>query len=109
MKTKKKAAKKEELLCVEVLEAKPNSLFSEVERSWIRFLRYNRSVACTECGKRRRVMWTMLCEFYAYDMNAHGFALVTPEKKHPPLEPVCGEHPLAPAWPKKAAKTKEGR
>ena len=88
-----------EILHVEILEAKPNQMFAEAQRQAIRFLRFNRSVPCTECGKRRRVMWTMLCEFYAYDFNTPGFTLVKPDKKHPPLDAVCGAHPLAPAWP----------
>jgi hypothetical protein len=42
----------------------------------------------------------MLCEFYAYDFNAPGPVMLKPEKKHAPLTAVCGDHPLAPAWPK---------
>ena len=84
-----------QILQVQILEAKPNKLFSEAQRAAVRFLRFNRSVPCTECGKRRRVMWTMLCEFYAYDFNTPGFTLVKPDKKHPPLDAVCGAHPLA--------------
>lgn len=101
--TKKKIGRtgetKSKILVVEILEAKPNKMFTEEQRAAVRFLRFNHAVSCLECGKRRRVMWTMLCEFYAYDFDAHPFTLVTPEKKHPPLAAVCGDHPLAPAWP----------
>ncbi len=65
----------------------------------VRFLCFNRSVPCRECGKRKRTMWTMLCEFYAYTMEGPGLTRATPEKKHPPLAAVCDDHLLGPAWP----------
>lgn len=95
------SGKKPGILVVEILEAKPNPLFTEEQRAGIRFLRFNQWIPCKECGKRRKVMWTMLCEFYAYDMSAHQFELRKPDKIHPPLDAVCGDHPLAPAWPEK--------
>lgn len=88
------------ILCVEILEAKPNKLFTEEQRQCVRFLRFNRRVQCAECGSKRcRVLWTMLCEFKALTMGT----LIAIESKriHPPLTPVCGEHPIAPAWPGK--------
>ena len=92
-------AKKPEILCVQILEAKPNPMFTEEQRASVRFLRFNQTVPCAECGHRRKVMWTMLCEFYAYNFNEPGLVMPKPEKKHPPLAPVCGDHPLEPAWP----------
>jgi len=84
-----------EILFVQVLEARPNKLFTEEQRAAVRFLRFNRAVLCTECGKRRKAMWTMLCEFRAYDMDAGG---LIPKKVHKPLDAVCEDHPVAPAW-----------
>lgn len=86
-----------EILTVEVLEAKPNKLFTEEQRQAVRFLRYSRTVRCQECGKKRKVMWTMLCEFYAHSMGE--FTVVKSGRKHNPLAGVCGSHLLAPAWP----------
>lgn len=42
-----------ELLQVQILEAKPNKMFTEAERRAVRFLRFNRTVQCAECGRRR--------------------------------------------------------
>lgn len=86
-----------EILHVQILEAKPNKLFTEEQRAGIRFLRYNQTVICAECGKRRKIMWSMLCEFHAHSMGT--FTVVESTKKHPPLAAVCGDHLLAPAFP----------
>jgi len=80
------------LLVVEILEAKPNKMFTEDQQRAVRFLRYNRWIACAECGKKRKVMWTLLCEFVAHNMGP--FTLRQSGKVHAPLTPVCGEHPL---------------
>ncbi len=80
-------------LYVQILEAKPNKMFSEDQRALVRFLRYNKSVPCAECGRRKRIHWTMLCSFQAYTMAA-----IVPKKSgkvHLPLTPVC-QHLLAP-------------
>jgi len=98
LKTKRNSTTaKPEILCVQILEAKPNQMFTEEQRAAVRFLRFNRSVACMECGKKKKVMWTMLCEFYAHSMGQ--FAVLKSTKTHQPLEAVCGDHLLAPAWP----------
>ena len=79
---------------VEILEAKPNKMFTEAHRALVRFLRYNVSIKCAECGKRRRVLWTMLCSFQALDMG-----MLIPKRSgvvHNPLTPVCQSHLLAP-------------
>jgi hypothetical protein len=102
---KRKKEKVPEILAVEIVEAKPNKMFSEEQRAAVRFLRFNQTVPCAECGKRRKVMWTMLCEFYAYNFNAPALVMPKPEKKQPPLAAVCGCHPLAPAWPEEESKT----
>ncbi len=93
----KTRAAKPALLQVQILEAKPNVLFTEEQRRAVRFLHFNRTVPCTECGKRRRSMWTMLYEFYAHSMGQVGIR--KSPKKHKPLDEVCGDHLLAPAWP----------
>ena len=87
-------SKKQELLWVDVCEAKPNKLFTEEQRQTVRFLRYSRTVPCAECGKKRKVMWTMLCQFIATSMGQ--FALHESGKSHAPLTPVCGDHPIGP-------------
>lgn len=92
-------AKRRELpadfLWVDIVEAKRNKLFTEEQRQSVRFLRYNRSIRCAECGKRRRVMWTMLCTFLA--SSPAGFTMARGTKRHLPLTPVCGAHPIGPA------------
>ena len=89
--------REKKILVVEILEAKPNPMFSEEQRAAVRFLRFNQTVACRECGKRRKVMWTMLCEFYVHSMGQ--YSVTESGKKHKPLDEVCGDHLLAPAWP----------
>jgi len=92
-----------DLLYVNVCEAKPNPMFTEAQRASIRFLLYNKSVPCAECGKKRRKHWTMMCEFLAHSMGVdHPFAIKS-GLVHPPLAPVCGDHLLAPAWPEPPA------
>ena len=86
------------ILYVEILEAKPNKLFNEAQRQAVRFLRYNKFIPCAECGKKRKVMWTMLCEFKANIMGID--ALEESEKVHPPLTPVCQDHLLVPNFAK---------
>lgn len=81
------------VLVVEILEAKPNKMFTEAHRQLVRFLRYSASVRCAECGKRKKTLWTMLCSFQALDM-----AMLIPKRSgvvHPPLSPVCQTHLLA--------------
>jgi hypothetical protein len=89
----------DELLFVQIYEAKPNPMFSEEQRATVRFLSYNRAVPCSECGKKSRGHWTALYEFLAHTM-----APLVPIKSglvHPPLAPVCRNHLLAPAWPER--------
>lgn len=96
-----KTAKKLGILTVQILEAKPNPMFTEEQRAAVRFLCFNRTVPCAECGKRRKIMWTMLCEFYACDFNTLGCITSKSGKKHAPLTAVCDDHPLRPAWSEK--------
>jgi hypothetical protein len=87
--------KQEDVITVQILEAKPNKLFTADQRAWVRFLRYSRAVPCAECGKRRRLHWTMLFSFEAKSM---GFVIPVPGRgAHLPLTPVCASHLLAPA------------
>lgn len=93
----KQTASDSKILVVQILEAKPNAMFAEEQRAAIRFLRFNQWVRCQECGRRKKVMWTMVCEFYAHSMGQ-----LTVEKSmkiHKPLDEVCQDHLLAPAWP----------
>lgn len=87
-------------LCVCIVEAKPNKLFTEQQRAMIRFLIYSRKIPCAECGKLRTKMWTALYQFRAVTVHPNDFVLREPVTSHPPLTPVCDDHPLAVAWPK---------
>lgn len=81
-------------LTVQILEARPNPLFTEAHRELVRFLRYEGDkVPCAECGKRKKILWTMLCSFQAWDLG--GFAPKKSGKIHVPLTPVCQTHLLA--------------
>lgn len=91
------AKKKKMILAVDIREAKENSLFTEDERASVRFLIYNQKIACTECGRKVKIMWTMLCQFKA--MNMGSLVMTESEKSYPPLTPVCGEHPLKADFP----------
>lgn len=94
------------ILAVQILEAKPNKLFTEEQRAAVRFLRFNQWVPCRECGRRRKILWTMLCEFYAHSMGKQ-IGIEESTKKHQPLEEVCANHLLAPAWPQKNPRKKK--
>ena len=85
------------MLYVEILEVKPNKMFTEEQRQSIRFLRYNGKISCAECGKKGKVMWTMLCEFEAKTFEKD--IIEKSGKVHQPLTPVCKEHPLLPNMP----------
>lgn len=105
MKTKPKPAPK--ILFVQIREAKENPLFSEAQREAVRFLCYNQPVACAQCGKKKRTLWTMLCAFRSIDLTSpEGAKRFTIDAQRdgqpfPPLAGVCGDHPLAPDWPEK--------
>ncbi len=85
-----------EILCVEICEAKPNTMFTEEQRQWVRFLRYSRRVECPICKRKVKIHWTMLCEFIACSMPEDSFSM-TESDVLAPLTPVCDEHPLKPA------------
>ena len=84
-------------LYVEILEAKPNKMFTEFQHQTTKFLRYSKAIACAECGKKRRLMWTQLFTFRCHNLVPGLFSTV-PGKIHAPLTPVCGDHPLAPVF-----------
>ena len=86
-------AKEKQILYVTISEANPNKLFTEEQRRSILFLIYNKKIACAECGRKVKKMWTMLCQFKAVTMTD---TLDESVKSHPPLTPVCDEHPLSP-------------
>ena len=71
-----------------------NPMFTEERRRLIRFLRYDKSVPCAECGKRNKAHWSMLCTFIAKSMGNSFF--LESGKVHMPLTPVCQDHLLAP-------------
>jgi hypothetical protein len=87
--------KEADITTVEIIEAKSNKMFSEEQRAMVRFLRFNRSVPCAECGKRSRVKWTMLCTFKVHEFGGQ-LVLRESQKVHTPLAAVCGAHPIAP-------------
>jgi hypothetical protein len=86
-----------EPLQVLLFEAKPNKLFTEEQTAAVRFLRYNQSVPCAECGKRSKHHWTVLYSFKATSLVPGMFTLQESGKVHLPLTPVCRDHPLTPA------------
>lgn len=86
------------VLQVHLYEARPNRLFTEEQRQTVRFLRYSHLVECAECGRRSKSHWTSLFSFQAMDMKCSSFTLRSATGKiHPPMTPVCGIHPMAPA------------
>lgn len=85
-------SKEDRFLEVELIEPKPNHMFSEFQHQVTRFLRYNKAVPCAECGKKRKVLWTQLVEFEALTM-----APIVPRRSgllHAPLTGVCTDHLL---------------
>lgn len=95
-KGKSKAAKAPEILCVQILEARPNPMFTEEQRSWVRFLCFNQATPCAACGKRKRTLWTMLCEFKAVDMDGSIMVAKDYPQAFAPLTGVCNDHPIRP-------------
>jgi hypothetical protein len=85
----------QQLLKVEIVEAEPNKMFSEDQRPWVRFLRFNKSVPCKECGRQSRLHWTLLMEFLAHDLSS--YTTLQSGQVHQPLSPVCTKHLLGPA------------
>jgi hypothetical protein len=80
-------------LWVGLYEARPNKMFTEEQRASVRFLRYSELVACSECGRRSKTHWTVLCSFEAQSL---GFLVPKRSGKvHRPLDPVCRAHILA--------------
>lgn len=87
------------VLAVELLEAKPNPMFTEAQRAMVRFMRYYEvgepvRMACAHCGKKKTILWTQLCSFRVAEPLA--FVLKKSEKVYPPLTPVCQTHIMAP-------------
>lgn len=90
---KKAVSEDHRIVGVQILEAKPNKMFTEQHRQLVRFLRYSMAVPCAECGRRKRTHWTMLFSFQAMSM---GFLVPKKSGKiHMPLTPVCTDHILA--------------
>lgn len=84
-----------QIVHVQLMEAKPNKMFSEEQRQMVVFLRYSQAVPCAECGKRSKHHWTMLLSFSTVAMD---MLVARPsETVHLPLTPVCCAHPMAPA------------
>lgn len=88
-----KKTKPAELLTVAIVEMKPNKMFPEEQTAWIRGLTYSRPIACADCGRKRRKMWTALYEFRSFTMDGIGSMS---RKVFQPLTPVCDEHPIGP-------------
>ena len=99
-----------EPLMVALYEARPNKLFTEDQRALVRFFRYSQAVPCAECGRRRRLHWTMLLSFEATTMpNRASFTLVPGKRAHLPLTPVCSNHLMVPAAIGAASARRKGR
>jgi hypothetical protein len=93
---------------VHLLLARPNKMFPDWMTERLRFLRYAVAVPCACCGRRRKHHWTMLMNFQAVIFGKHQFTAEPEPQVHPPLAPVCRDHPLAPCLPqvKKQSRTK---
>lgn len=96
----------EQILHLQICEAKPNKLFTEEQRQMCLFLRYNKAVECRRCGKKRKLMWTMLCQFKAHEMG--DFSLDDGGMSFEPLDAVCSNHPIGPDFPEAGAMLKGG-
>jgi hypothetical protein len=84
---------------VELIDAKPNNLWSEAARASVRFMRFYEvgepvRVACAHCGKKKTVLWTQLCSFRIAEPLT--FRLKKSDTVYPPLTPVCQTHIMAP-------------
>lgn len=83
-------------LAVEILEVKPNKMFTPWQHATTRFLRFSKPVACAVCGKKKRIHMTLLVSFQAADLQQQ-FGLKFPPKEYPPLTPTC-DHILRPLF-----------
>jgi len=72
----------------------PNKMFTPQLTALIRFALAEAPIACVECGKLTRKLWTMLAPFHA--TNQMSFVLKRGIEREP-LALVCADHPLAPA------------
>ena len=79
---------------VRFVEAAPNKMFPPQITALIRFALAEAPIACAECSKLTRKLWTMLAPFHATNMLS--FTLQRGVDRSP-LELVCADHPLAPA------------
>ncbi len=79
---------------VRFVEAMPNKMFTPQLTALIRFVLAGAPIACAECGKLTRKLWTMLAPFHATNMLS--FTLKRGIEREP-LVLVCADHPLAPA------------
>jgi len=95
MRSTKRLKLPDDFVQVQILEAKPNPMFSEEQRQTVRFLRYSKHVRCAECGKKQRTLWTSTFTFVTVDIGV--LVPIKSGKRHPPLTPICTDHCMAPA------------
>ena len=76
-------------------EVKENPMFPPEVSMLTRFMRPERALKCTICGKKRKRLWTMLVPFKGHTM--HQFT-TTPSDELEALSPVCEDHPIAPVF-----------
>jgi hypothetical protein len=83
-------------LVVDVIAPKPNPLFTPEHTALVKFLRYSgEKVKCAHCGRRKSILWTMLCSFKVADMKKNSFVLKREPTVYPPLTGVCQTHMMA--------------
>lgn len=82
---------------VQILNPKPNKMFPDWMSQRVRFMRFQKYVPCTHCGKRSRLHWTMLMTFQVAEPRQ--FTLVNSERVFMPMVPVCTSHLLDPCMP----------
>lgn len=79
---------------VRFVEVMPNKMWSPQITALIRVALAEDPIACAQCGKLKRKLWTMLAPFHATTMLPFTLERGIERKS---LELVCTDHPLAPA------------
>lgn len=88
------------VLFYEARDPNPDSQWPPELTALIRFARPERAVACAECGKATKKLWTMLVPFQA---AVGDFLVLSKGADRPALALVCDEHPIFPTEPFAAA------
>jgi len=80
---------------IKYYEAKDNQLFPPEITMLIRFLRPEKAIKCAVCGKKRKLLWTMLVPFKGQIMLQFS---MEPSDELAALTPICDDHPITPMF-----------